>query len=50
MVGVEVDVGGCAVAITQAENSEVLPLGSVAVAVMLSPGETDTVRLATNSA
>ena len=44
-VGVGVGVGGN-VTVTQAENSEVLPLGSVATAVMLSPGDTNPVRSA----
>jgi hypothetical protein len=38
-VVVAVAVGGTAVKVTQAENSDVFPLGSVAVAVMTSPGE-----------
>ena len=44
-VGVGVGVDG-KVTVTQAENSELLPFGSVATAVILSPGETNPVRSA----
>jgi len=49
VVGVGVGVGGEAT-VTQAENSEVSPPGSIAVAVRLSPTDTAAARLTTKLA